>query len=275
MKRCPTCKRVFDDDTLSFCLEDGTPLVVESGGRPDSQETLVSPRVPGAAATGDDSGSPTTQRYNQLPGKATASASPYRSPAAQPYGPAGSQRKTWPWIVGILAILLLIVVAIVVAFTVPGLLRGSQDGNRPLPSPSRPDSSVTPTPTTSPAWTSDVPTDSAEVLSQLTKLEKEWTEANIKGDKEALESILADDYVGNDDKSRTKRQYIDSLTPDTSVNDWELSDLTVDQTGDRSVVHGTLKEETDDGTSVYNFVDTFVWRDHRWQAVASRATRVK
>jgi hypothetical protein len=26
MKRCPKCKRKYDDDTLRFCLEDGTPL---------------------------------------------------------------------------------------------------------------------------------------------------------------------------------------------------------------------------------------------------------
>ena len=271
MKRCPTCKRAFDDDTLSFCLEDGTPLVADTGGLSDSQETLVSPR--GLGDLGPDSGLARTQSYNQLPGKATISASPY-SPSAQPYGPGTKQRKTWPWIVGIGAILLVVVIAIVVvAFTVPGLFSASENGNRPVPSPSRLGWTGTPTPTPSPA--SDVPTDSAEVLSQLTKLEKEWTEANIKGDKEALERILADEYVGNDDESRTKRKYIDSLKPDESVNDWELSDLTVDQTGDRAVVHGVLKEETDEGTTTYNFVDTFVWRDHRWQAVASTATRVK
>src|SRR5689334_10994274 len=27
MKRCPTCRRDFFDDTLSFCLEDGAALV--------------------------------------------------------------------------------------------------------------------------------------------------------------------------------------------------------------------------------------------------------
>lgn len=272
MKRCPTCKRAFDDDTLSFCLEDGTPLVAEREGRSDSQETLVSPRAPGIT---DDSGLAATQAYTHLPGKATVSGSGYQLPSAQPYGPAGTQRKTWPWVVGIGAILLLIVVAIVVvAFTVPGLMRASENGNRPAPSP-RPESSVTPAPTTSPAWTSDVPTDSEQVLAQLSKLERAWTEANFKGDKEALETILADEYVGNDDQTRTKRQYIASLKPDDSVNDWEISDLTVNQTAERAVVNGTLTEETDEGTAVYNFVDTFVWRDHRWQAVASRTTRVK
>jgi len=265
MKRCPTCKRVFEDDTLSFCLEDGSPLVVETGVRPDSQETLVSPRRPDLQAT---------QHYSQLPPGATPGASNYQPPGAQ-YGAAARPRKTWPWIVGIGAILLLIVIAIVViAFTVPGLLKANENSNRPTPSP-KPDSSVTPTPSASPTSFSDVPTDPDVVLSQLSKLEREWTEANIKGDKEALESILADEYVGNDDKSRTKRKYIDSLEPDETVNEWELSDLTVAQTGERAVVHGTLKEETDEGTQTYNFVDTFVWRDHRWQAVASTATRVK
>ncbi len=29
MKRCPTCSRTYEDDALSFCLTDGTPLVSE------------------------------------------------------------------------------------------------------------------------------------------------------------------------------------------------------------------------------------------------------
>jgi Domain of unknown function (DUF4440) len=272
MKRCPTCKRVFDDDTLSFCLEDGSPLVAESGPRPDSQETLVSPRRP---AVGSESGStfPPAHADSRLPGKSTVSASPYQ-PATAPYGPASPKRKTWPWVIGILAILSILAAAVVAAFTVPGLLTSKSD-NRPKPSPSRPGSSATPTPEASPVSTSDVPTDSAEVLAQLTKLEKDWTEANIKGDKQALEKVLADEYVSKDENSRTKRQYIDSLKPDATVESWDVYDVSVNQTGDRAVVNGSLKEETADETYVYDFVDTFVWRDHRWQAVTSHATRVK
>jgi hypothetical protein len=29
MKRCPTCSRTYEDDSLSFCLTDGTPLTNE------------------------------------------------------------------------------------------------------------------------------------------------------------------------------------------------------------------------------------------------------
>jgi hypothetical protein len=270
MKRCPTCKRAFDDDTLSFCLEDGTPLVAESAPRGGSQETLVAPRSP---ATGSESGSalPPTQVYSQLPGKSTVSASSYQPPVT-PYRP---KRKTWPWVIGVLALLSILAAAIVAAFTVPGFLRTSRNDNRPEPSPSRPVQSASPTPNASPASSDDLPTDSAEVLAQLTKLEKDWTEANLKGDKDALEKILADEYVGNDDNSRTKRKYIDTIKQDPSVESWDVYDVTVNQTGDRAVVNGSLKEETSDETYVYEFVDTFVWRDHRWQAVTSHATRVK
>lgn len=40
MKRCPKCSRRYDD-TLSFCLEDGTPLGLER----DSDPTIASPRM--------------------------------------------------------------------------------------------------------------------------------------------------------------------------------------------------------------------------------------
>lgn len=46
MKHCPTCNRTFSDDSLSFCLEDGIPLVsnFHSGHFFDPQaETLLNP----------------------------------------------------------------------------------------------------------------------------------------------------------------------------------------------------------------------------------------
>jgi len=33
MKLCPNCKRIYQDETLNFCLEDGTPLAdIHPGG---------------------------------------------------------------------------------------------------------------------------------------------------------------------------------------------------------------------------------------------------
>jgi ketosteroid isomerase-like protein len=39
MKRCPTCRRTYADDTLRFCLEDGTPL--DAAAPLNSDETLL------------------------------------------------------------------------------------------------------------------------------------------------------------------------------------------------------------------------------------------
>ena len=41
MKRCPQCRRRYSDESLNFCLDDGSHLVVE----PDSDPTLISPTV--------------------------------------------------------------------------------------------------------------------------------------------------------------------------------------------------------------------------------------
>ncbi len=49
MKRCPECRRDCYDDTLSFCLEDGTPLVY--GMSADEPATAILSE-PGAIATG-------------------------------------------------------------------------------------------------------------------------------------------------------------------------------------------------------------------------------
>src|SRR5947208_16767948 len=39
MKRCPECERTYSDNTLQFCLEDGTELISE--GETSADETLV------------------------------------------------------------------------------------------------------------------------------------------------------------------------------------------------------------------------------------------
>ena len=51
MKRCPECRRDYYDDTLSFCLNDGTELVY--GLTPDEPATAIlhSTAAPGEAPT--------------------------------------------------------------------------------------------------------------------------------------------------------------------------------------------------------------------------------
>ena len=51
MKQCPNCQTIYTDDTLKFCLQDGTPLVNVTNSETEmptvaftDSETLVSPR---------------------------------------------------------------------------------------------------------------------------------------------------------------------------------------------------------------------------------------
>src|SRR2546428_8515363 len=86
MKRCPNCKRTFADDTLSFCLDDGTPLV--AAVRPDSEETLVLP-----ASSDRGARIPDTQPYNQSTGRSTLAGGLPPRAMAPPYFDLPQQRR--------------------------------------------------------------------------------------------------------------------------------------------------------------------------------------
>src|SRR5687767_5331836 len=262
MKRCPTCKREFED-SITYCLDDGSPLTSQS--RPDSDETLVTPSIRGRDI-------PTTQ-YGQLGGKATVSGSIADLPGLPPYAATPAKRRVWPWVVAGLAILFLFGIVIAAIIAIPKII------NRPNPSPAvateSPSSSVPETRTPSePSSATGAPTDEKVALSQLTELEKQWTVANLEGNKDTLNRILADDYRGGN-PSHTKQQYLDEIRPDSTVKSWEFQDLRLGLEGDRATLHGYLRQQTTRGTEVYSFTDKFVWRDGRWQATASRTTRVR
>jgi hypothetical protein len=271
MKSCPTCKRSFEDDSLAYCLDDGTPLTAEVSARPDSQETIVTPAPPDVSRRD----LPPTQ-YAQLGGKATVSASAGDFPSLPSYSAPPPKRRVWPWVVGGLAAFFLIGIVIAAVVAIPMLLKNSNNSNRVITSDSPTDSPAetsTPTPADSPKEAA-APTDEDVVLEQLTELEKQWTEANVKGDKDAIQRILAEEYSGGS-PPQTKQQYLDGLKPDATVKSWELQDLDLELEGDHAKINGYLRQETTRGAEVYGFTDTFVWRDGRWQAEGSHASRVK
>lgn len=49
MKRCPTCKRTYDDDSLNFCLDDGTSLSLSPDHTlilPGAEQSNLAPTLP-------------------------------------------------------------------------------------------------------------------------------------------------------------------------------------------------------------------------------------
>lgn len=135
MKRCPSCNRAYTDDTLRFCLEDGTPLAAEETS---TAPTLVTPTAPPATVAFD----PHRPTVSQPQGT-------YAAPAWTP-PPLKPKRKVWPWVVGGLAILFVVVCAVVgVVLALANIASTSSDNSRPVASPTA--SRPTPSPEASPA----------------------------------------------------------------------------------------------------------------------------
>src|SRR6185503_7102382 len=120
MKRCPTCKREFED-SITYCLDDGTPVVNVTPA--ESDPTLVNP-PPGGSEI------PPTQ-YGELGGKATVAGSVADLPGMPAYHqPPSPKRAVWPWIVAGLAILFLLIILIAAVIAIPKIINSSRNTNR-------------------------------------------------------------------------------------------------------------------------------------------------
>ena len=288
MKRCPTCKRIFTDPNLSFCTDDGTPLVkvVDES----AEETLLYPSGSDAGAAGGPSAA------------GDLAQPPYQPPGSyQPPAPP-AKRKVWPWVVGILAVLLIAIagLGIAAAVFVPRMLRAAANENssnanvrsyRPdndnvANTNSNADSNANSNANAAEQSgnvnsdgenSSPPPTSEEEVLAQLSDLENEWTVANINADKKKLDRILADDYVGksSEGKPHGKAEYLKTIEPDNTIQKWNFEDLKVSLTGERATLTGIIRLQVKDQEVAFNFVDKFVWRDGRWQATGSDVTPIK
>src|SRR5258705_2500332 len=193
MKRCPTCNKTFTDKTLSFCIDDGTPLI--SVSLEDNSSNRSDDRADLKAA--------------------------YQPPGS--YVPPGgnSKRRVWPWVLGIVSVLVIGVVglSIAAALWLPGLLRNSsgqnheagntkpdvikpnvnantntnQNSNAAHDNPN--DAAINSNNNSSNNENTIAPTDQEMVLWQLTDLEHEWTVASFNAEKKKFAEIHAASYV--------------------------------------------------------------------------------
>jgi ketosteroid isomerase-like protein len=296
VKRCPTCNRTFTDQNLSFCTDDGTPLVSVEGA--DDEATILMPSAGGRQADSAGQGQSGTPEDRNVPA--------YQSPG--PYVPPSyaeqSKRRTWPWLLGILVIVFVIFagLGIAAAIMIPRIMRASSNTNSSnlnsnpgqrndanLNSYGR-DSNLNSNSAAANENTNDnsaddttsPPADEAEVLQALTDLEHEWTVANINADKKKLDRILADDYVGTsaDGKSQGKAEYLRTATRDEAIQRWEFENLKLSLKGDRATLTGIImldvkNEQGQNQNLAFHFTDKFVWRDGRWQATGSEVSPVK
>jgi len=263
MKRCPTCNKTFTDPSLSYCIDDGTPLAEV----PDAEDEL--------SQVITESGAGWTPPGYQPPS--------YTAPVEN------SKRKTWPWVVGVFGVLFLVLIGISVAaiLLIPRMVKKSNpvivsrndsngESNANPPGNQNSNSANTNNAATNSNINinSPAPADKDLVLNQLTNIEQEWTAANLNADKKKLGEILADDYVGPDGtgKMQGKAEYIHNLERDTTVQRWEFEGTHLTLRGDRASLAGKIHYWINDKDVAFNFVDRFVWRDGRWQATGSEVT---
>ena len=279
MKRCPTCNKTFSEEHLSFCINDGTPLV--SVEAPADEVTQVSSSSRAAARSPSGSGAEGPVPAYQPPGS-------YTPPG---YSDSG-KRRTWPWVLGVLAVVFIAIAGLGIAAAKlirniasqkASIERPNNSGGNLNERNSNPNSSnlnENGNDNSDGNESTPAPTDQAKVLADLKSLEDEWTVANINADKKKLNRILADDYVGiTEGRAQGKADYLKTIEPDEAIQHWEFEDLKVSLNGDRASLAGVLRldvkdEHGQDQQLTFRFTDKFVWRDGRWQATSSEVEPV-
>ncbi|HVS20979.1 MAG TPA: hypothetical protein VHD88_03985, partial [Pyrinomonadaceae bacterium] len=105
MKRCPTCRRTYTDETVKFCRVDGVTLVNDSAGLSESEATRV---LPESRATGE---APTEVLRDTGEGKLTTSALKPGPPSAVIGAPRRSMSRRKLALIVALAVLVVVGVA--------------------------------------------------------------------------------------------------------------------------------------------------------------------
>ncbi len=116
---------------------------------------------------------------------------------------------------------------------------------------------------------------------ELLQLEQGWVDAVARRDAPAIERLLADDFTDTayDGSRRDKAQMLARLKTGGPARLQRLTAMMArlfgGSGGEVGVVTGT-NEVTADGATVHiRFLDVFVRRDGRWQAVAAHETLVR
>lgn len=305
MKRCPTCQSTYTDNSLSYCLTDGAALV-DTAFNPQAtmpnefQGTL---RDENRATLSDDNQVtlryPPPRLFNEPPTPAPSANTPpqgnWNQQAWTPNQPQAvppvRQRNSTPWVVGAIVVLLLgTAIGVWIAIASRGSSHEALEpvdrsvvsnnnivaSNNSNKSPQ--DEGKNGNANQSPVDTDSPPTDPDLVLSQLTAIEHEWNDANIKGNKAVVRRIVANEFrgVGANGSVENKEQMLANLEPNPNIASLKLSDLKISLAGNTAVITGLNTAKGKNGQRLtFRFTDTFLWRDGRWQAISSQATQVK
>lgn len=119
----------------------------------------------------------------------------------------------------------------------------------------------------------------SEVIKQL---EREWTDAQKAGDISKLSQIIADDWsgLGMDGNKSAKADFLNNIKSGRSkTTTFEFGPMDVKVLGNVAIVQGSDTEKSvtngQDSSGKWVWMDVFVKRDGKWQAVRSQSALVK
>jgi ketosteroid isomerase-like protein len=114
---------------------------------------------------------------------------------------------------------------------------------------------------------------------ELKRLENEWLNSYLRGDKQTFDRIVADDFTRTDESGKfaTKAEERTLVqAPSASVNASLINeDMQVRVYGNAAIVTGLIVSKVQGTLSFQSrFTDTFIKREGRWQVVARHYSRV-
>jgi ketosteroid isomerase-like protein len=114
---------------------------------------------------------------------------------------------------------------------------------------------------------------------ELKRLEDEWLNSYLRGDKQVFDRIVADDFTRTDESgkfaNKAEEREIVQAPPAAVKVSLTNEDIQVRVFGDTGVITGRIVSKVEGGPSFQSrFTDTFVKRKGQWQVVARHYSRV-
>lgn len=257
MKHCPNCYATYEDDSQTYCTNEGTRLAAGSAPRSQPQPTILSP----TQGSGDLTRS--SEFFQSGGGSSSWSGSSPSLGSQKPWSMSSADMPPPPRRSNMLVMILGSVALMVV-----GSIVGIMLANRNATTASK----------AAPQQQHAAETRPEIVLTELKDAEGKITEANIKGDKTTLDRMLADEYlaIAADGKSYNKAQTLATTETADAVTSWSIDGAKLLSYGkDAATLTGIITFKTRDMVERQQFTDSFIRRDGRWQAFASQSTVLK
>jgi ketosteroid isomerase-like protein len=116
-------------------------------------------------------------------------------------------------------------------------------------------------------------------VEQVKRLENEWLNSYLRGDKQTFDRVVADDFTRTDESgkfaNKAEEKELVQAAPGSVSASLTNEDMQVRVYGDSAVVTGYIVSRVQDSLNFRSrFTDTFVKRNGNWQVVARHYSRI-